>query len=315
MTYQFNMMQHIFRHMSTEGGRKNAAVLLGLQTSIYGMNGLPTFNFMNETLVGNARGNTSHRDVHATAMDVPGLGQWLLYGGLSNATGLGLYSRGDMNPRHLTLVPTSVEDIPFVSATLGFFGSMGKAAAQTAAGGSPISSFLQGIEHAGISRPLAGLSQTLNGMYRGEGDLLSTTRQGNILYEQDLYSLATLGRIAGARPLDEAITRDAYHRVQVYEGQDKKAINTLGSAIQSKVNAKEEITDSDIDSFMQSYLRTGKDAATFTQFYQRQIKNAGQGQVAKLVQRGNSSYGQYMQNLMMNLDSDAAAAAGLAQPN
>jgi len=297
------MMQHIFRHMSSEGGRKGAATLLGLQTSVYGLNGLPAFNFMNEHLVGNASGNVTHRDVHGAVMDVPALGEWLLYGGLSNATGLGLYSRGDMNPRHLTVVPTSIEDIPFVSATMGLLGSLGKAAAQTAAGGSPISSFLQGIEHAGISRPLAGLAQTLNGMYRGEGDLYSTTTKGNILYEQDLYSLATLGRIAGARPLDEAITRDAYHRVQVYEGQDKKAINTLGAAIQSKVNAKEEITDSDVDTFMQSYLRTGKDAATFTQFYQRQVKNAGQNQIAKLVNRGNSSYGQYMQQLMMNLDT------------
>lgn len=304
MTYQFNMMQHIFRHMSSDGGRKNAAVLLGLQTSVYGMNGLPAFNFMNEHLVGNAAGNTSHQDAYSVGMDVPGIGDWLLYGGLSNATGLGLYSRGDMNPRHLTLVPTSIADIPFVSATTSFLGAMGKAAAQTAAGGSPVSSFLQGIEHAGISRPLAGLAQTLNGMYRGEGDLYSTTTKGNILYEQDLYSLATLGRIAGARPLDEAITRDAYYRVQVYEGQDKKAINTLGSAIQSKVNANEEITDSDVDTFMQSYLRTGKDAATFAQFYQRQVKNAGQNQVAKLVQRGNSSYGQYMQQLMMNLPNE-----------
>lgn len=308
MTYQFNMMQHIFRHMSSEGGRKNAAVLLGLQTSVYGMNGLPAFNFMNEHLVGNAAGNTSHRDAYSVGMDIPGIGDWLLYGGLSNATGLGLYSRGDMNPRHLTLVPTSITDIPFVSATTSFLGAMGKAASQTAAGGSPISSFLQGIEHAGVSRPLAGLAQALNGMYRGEGDLYSTTTKGNILYEQDLYSLATLGRVAGARPLDESIARDAYYRVQVYEGKDKKATNTLGAAIQSKVNANEEITDSDIDSFMQSYLRTGKDAATFAQFYQRQVKNAGQNQIAKLVQRGNSSYGQYMQQLMMNLDSDAAAA-------
>ena len=304
MTYQFNMMQHIFRHLSNEGGRKDAAILLGLQTSIFGMNGLPAFNFMNQHLVGNASGNTSHRDIHSTMMEIPAVGDWLLYGGFSNATGLGLYSRGDMNPRHATILPSNIVDIPFVSATLNTFGAIFQAGKEIAAGADVTSSFLRGIEHAGISRPLAGMSQALNGMMRDNETLVSTSMKGNVIYSQDLYSLATLGRIAGARPLDEAVMRDAYYRVQVYEGKDKAKLATLGAAIRDKVNSGAELDDSDVDDFMANYVASGGDQRNFIQYYQRQVKNAGKNQIKKLVERGNTPYGQYMQNLMIGLEAD-----------
>lgn len=303
MTYQFNVMQHIFRHLSAEGGKKNAAMLLGLQTSIFGMNGLPAFNFMNEHLIGKASGNTSHSDVYSVGMDVPGVGDWLLYGGLSNATGLGLYSRGDMNPRNLTVVPSSVGDIPFVSATVNFFGTLSKAAGEISAGGNPTSTILRGIEHAGVSRPLAGLAQVLNGVNREDDVLYATTSKGNVVYAQDLYSIATLGRIAGARPFDEAVTRDAYYRVQVYQGQDAKQVGKLGTVIRDKVNSGAEITDEDLESFMGEYVKSGKNQANFAKWYQKQVKEAGTNQINKLVEKGNSSYGQYMQKIIKGLDT------------
>jgi hypothetical protein len=298
------MLQHIFRHLSAEGGRKNAAILMGLQTSIYGMNGLPAFNLMNQHLVGTAAGNREHADIYSKGMDIPAVGEFLLYGGLSSATGLGLYSRGDLNPRHATIVPNAVGDIPVVSATTKFFSQLMKTGSEIAAGANPTSTILRGIEHAGISRPLAGIAQVLNGVERGDETLYSTTTKGNVIYAQDLYSLSTLGRILGARPMDEAITRDAYYRVQVYEGKDKANINTLGAAIRDKVNSKSEITDEDYRDFVEKYVSNGGNQKNFIQFYQQQVKNAGKNQIQKLIERGNSSYGQYMQNLMRAVDSD-----------
>ena len=304
MTYQFNMLQHIFRHLSEEGGRKNAAILMGLQSSIYGMNGLPAFNLMNQHLVGQASGNKTHADIYSAGMDIPAVGEFLLYGGLSSATGLGVYSRGDLNPRHATIVPNAVGDIPVVSATTKFFQQLMKSGGEIAAGANPTSTFLRGIEHAGISRPLAGLAQVLNGVERGDENVYSTTTKGNVIYAQDMYSLATLGRVLGARPMDEAITRDAYYRVQVYEGKDKEKVHTIGAAIRDKINSKSEITDSDFQDFAEKYVASGGNQRNFIKFYQQQVKNAGQNQIGKLVERGNSSYGQYMQNLMRSIDSD-----------
>lgn len=304
MTYQFNMMQHIFRHLSNEGGRANAVMLMGLQSSVYGLNGLPAFNLMNEHLVGQASGNKTHSDIYSAGMDIPAVGEWLLYGGLSNATGLGVYSRGDLNPRHATIIPNAVGDIPVVSATTKFFQTLMKTGEEIAAGANPTSTILRGIEHANISRPLAGLAQVLNAVERDDDVLYTTSTKGNVLYAQDLYSLASLGRIAGARPLDEAITRDAYYRVQVYEAKDKQHINTIGAAIRDKVNSKSEITNEDYEHFAQKYVEYGGNQKNFIKFYQSQVKNAGQNQIKKLVERGNSSYGQYMQNLTRSLDSD-----------
>ena len=304
MTYQFNMMQHIFRHLSSDGGRSNAVMLMGLQSSVYGLNGLPAFNLMNQHLVGQASGNRTHADVYSAGMDIPAVGEWLLYGGLSNATGLGVYSRGDLNPRHATIIPNSFGDIPVVSATTKFFSQMMKSGEEIAAGANPTSTFLRGIEHAGISRPLAGLAQVLNAVERDDDVLYSTSTKGNVLYAQDLYSLASLGRIAGARPLDEAITRDAYYRVQVYEAKDKEHIHTIGAAIRDKVNSKSEITNEDLEGFMSRYVEYGGSQKNFIKFYQSQVKAAGKNQIQKMVERGNSSYGQYMQNLTRSLDSD-----------
>jgi len=304
MTYQFNMLQHIFRHLSSDGNRKQAAILMGLQTSIYGMNGLPAFNFMNQHLVGGASGNREHSDVYSVAADVPGVGNWLLYGSLSNATGLGLYSRGDLNPRHLTVVPNSIADIPFISGATKFFGALSGAVGEIGAGANPASAFLRGIEHAGISRPLAGLAQVINGGMRDDNMVYSTTTKGNVVYAQDLYSLATLGRVAGARPLDEAVTRDAYYRVQVYESNDRAKVNKIGAAIRDKVNAGVEITDEDYYSFMSRYVSAGGDQKNFVKFYQQRVKEAGKNQIASLVEKGNSPSSRYMQNLMRSLDSD-----------
>ena len=54
---------------------------------------------------------------------------------------------------------------------------------------------------------------------------------------------------------------------------------------------------------MHDYVTAGGNQRDFVQFYQRQVKNAGKNQIGKLVERGNSSYGQYMQNLMRSLDT------------
>jgi len=61
-TYQFNLMQQLFRYTG-EGGNRSAAMLLGLQGTVYGMNGLPGFNAINTHIVGNASGNITHADI------------------------------------------------------------------------------------------------------------------------------------------------------------------------------------------------------------------------------------------------------------
>lgn len=55
----------------------------------------------------------------------------MLYGAGSNALGIvdpsmrfNLYTRGDINPRQLTVLPTNIDDIPIVAASTKFIGSI-----------------------------------------------------------------------------------------------------------------------------------------------------------------------------------------------
>jgi len=88
-TYQFNLLQQLLRHVG-EGHSKDAMTLLGLQGTIHGMNGLPAFNAVNTNLIGNASGNTEHRDAYDAVYGIAGksAGDWLTYGLASNTMGL-----------------------------------------------------------------------------------------------------------------------------------------------------------------------------------------------------------------------------------
>jgi hypothetical protein len=297
-TYSFNFLQHIFRHVE-QGDKKQLATLMGLQTAVYGLNGLPAFNFMNNHLVGMAAGNTSHQDVYGFVKDNGGdVGNWLLYGGLSNATGLGIYSRGDLNPRNATLVAGSVSEIPFVSATRNFFGSLANAAGEATSGANPASTILRGIEHAGISRPLAGLATTLQGLTNEDELGYTTSGKNQLMSSWDMYSLSSAVRIAGARPFDEAVARDAYHRVQVYDAHRQAQIASVGSSIRDKVRSRSEVTEEEFDNFLTSYVHKGGNQKDFIKYWQKQVKDADKGQIDALVGNAKRPFSQYMQQMM-----------------
>lgn len=297
-TYSFNMMQHMFRSIES-GDKKQLGILLGLQTSVFGMNGLPGFDFMNRTLVGMAAGNTSNRDITSSLQDTGhDVGNWLLYGSLSNATGLGLYSRGDLNPRHMTILPSSIGDVPIISATRQVLGSLVSAGEEMIQGADIGSTTLRALEHANISRPLAGLATTLQGLGNDAGLGYSTSGKNGVMYAWDMYSMQTIGRLAGARPLDEAIVRDAYHRVQVYDSQRAAQVAVVGSAIRDKVRGGYEVTEDDVNQFAANYAHAGGDQKTFMKFMQANIKKADTSQVNSMVSNLKKPGAQYLQQFL-----------------
>jgi hypothetical protein len=159
-TYWFNLMQQTFRYVE-EGQGKSLAILAGMQTSLFGMQSLPGFHFINNHLIGNAAGNPGHSDLYTATgslMDKK-LGDYLLYGSLSQLTGGGLYTRGDINPMSATLLPINPLDFPSVKAGIAFFGNMLETADKIRQGGNTGASILVGLEHNGLSRPLTGLAQ------------------------------------------------------------------------------------------------------------------------------------------------------------
>ncbi len=303
-TYQFNMLQQLFRHVG-DGDKKAVATLLGLQGSIYGLNGLPAFNAMNTYLVGNAAGNISHKDVISTTYDAMGkeAGDWLLYGASSNMllhpdAKVNLYSRGDINPRQVTVIPTTLADVPMIGATAKLFGSVYETLQKIDKGANKWGAMLQGIEHSGISRPLAGFAQTLQATNNPLNRVISTDNAGNIVMENDLFSLMTAARIAGAKPLDEAVATDAIHRIQVYNAASIKQIENLGEGIKATVLGGNIPNPEQINSFVKEYAKAGGKQSRFNQFYTRQVLNANKSKVNQMIENTKNPESQYMQKIM-----------------
>jgi len=305
-TYQFNLMQQLLRHVG-EGHAKDAMTLLGLQATIHGLNGLPAFNAVNTHLLGTASGNQNHKDAYDAVYGTIGkeAGDWLMYGLGSNAIGLlhpdlkvNLYVRGDINPRHLLIVPTNPSSIPIVQASYKVFKNIFDTANQLAAGGDISSTLLRGLEHNGISRPLAGLAQTLEGLDNPLAASYSTSKKGNLLAANDLLSLANLARLVGGKPLDEAIALDATYRFKAYGLADAKRRANLGMAIKSTLRAGNNPTQEQINDFAGQYAETGGRQKEFAGWFTQLYKDANTSQANALQKSLTDPYAQKMQVIM-----------------
>lgn len=305
-TYQFNLAQQLLRHVA-DGQGKTAALALGLQSTIYGMHGLPGFDYVNAHIIGTMSGNQNHRDLYDATYGLAGknAGDWLMYGMASNIGGLihpdlkaNVYTRGDINPRYATIVPTNITDIPIVSASAKLFGSLKSGMEKVATGGNAWPAMLQAIEHAGINRPLAGLAQTLEALGNPSFQSYSTTSKGSVIATNDLFSLANLTRIAGGKPLDEAIVLDSGYRLDAYKNKDIATRRKLGEAIKSAVIANGDVSEDQVNKFAESYAAAGGKSQEFNQFFMSAIKSANTSKANELARHLKNPQSQSMQKIM-----------------
>jgi hypothetical protein len=305
-TYQFNLLQQMFRHIG-EGKGRDVGTMLALQGTIHGMNGLPGFNAVNTHLIGTASGNTQHKDAYSETYGAFGkqAGDWLMYGAASNGMGLihpdlkvNLYTRGDINPRHITLVPTDPASVPFVQATGKVLANIFNTGSKLLEGGDISTTLLQGLEHNGLSRPLAGLAQTLQGFSNPQQASYSTSKRGNVIAANDLLSLANLGRVLGGKPLDEAIAIDATYRFKSYAALDSKRRNKLGAAIKTTLIAGQDPSQDQIESFALDYAKMGGRQEEFGKWFTQLYKTANVSQANALQQNLKSPFSQSMQAIM-----------------
>ena len=303
-TYQFNLMQQLLRHVG-EGTARDSMTLLGMQGTIYGMNGLPGFNAINTHIIGSASGNQQHKDLYDVTYGIAGkeAGDWLSYGVASNMLlhpdlKVNLYVRGDINPRHLTLLPTDPASVPIVQATGKFLANIKRTAQKLGQGGDPWTIILQGLEHNGVSRPLAGLAQTLEAAASGNNKSYSTSKKGNVIASNDFFSLANMGRIVGGKPLDEAIALDAAFRFKTYALKDSKNREILGAAIKSTLIAGNQPTLDQVEQFTQRYTELGGSQSEYNKWVMQLYKTANTSQANKLSQDLNSPFNTSMQKIM-----------------
>ena len=310
-TFQFNTMQQLFRHVS-EGSKKDAAMLMGLQGTMYGMNGLPAFNFLNTHIVGSLSGNPNHQDLHSATYGIAGknIGDMLLYGLPSNLLRANLYTRGDINPRSLTVVPSNPADIPFVAATARLYSNTKDFVSKVQNGAGVWESLLQGIEHNGLSRPLAGLSQVAQAATHG-GTVFSTTTKGNIGGTNDLFSWATAVRLAGGKPFDEAVVSDTTFRITAYQAADRAKMDSLAKAIKSTVVGGGSPDADQVGQFAEKYAALGGQQQNFNKYMLLQMKTANTTKANMIMENLKNPYSQKMQQVMGGVEQFDGRSMGL----
>jgi hypothetical protein len=72
-----------------------------------------------------------------------------------------------------------------------------------------------------------------------------------------MFSSATLSRLGGARPLEEAITMDANYRNTLYSAKDATRQERLGEAVRSKLLSGTAPTADEIGDFANQYAAAG----------------------------------------------------------
>jgi hypothetical protein len=309
-TYAFNVLQQLHRHVEA-GDKRTLAVFAGLQSSVFGLNGLPFFDAVNTHLIGGAvANNPQHKDAYSV---LPAfnkeLGDWLLYGTASAFPLLSgwqpaLYTRGDINPRHLTILPNSIADVPAVSAGIKLASTVYQMGKDMAGGADLGDTFLAALEHQGLNRPLAGMAQVLGGK--------STTSQGSLIsaandlqttswlanFQERMVNYGGAGRLMGARPMDEAVALNQLYRNKGYEAMDKARLANLGRVVKTKLEDGQSPSKEEMEGFMEKYVRSGGRIENFNQAMMRWMKDANVSVVNQTAQKMNSPYAAKMKQIM-----------------
>ncbi len=297
-TYSFNLMQQLLRHTANKDKRA-VGTMLGMQAGLFGLNGTPFFEAVNTHIIGNAAINQGHYDAYSLAPQMLGkeMGDWLMYGTASamplvmNGKTPALYTRGDINPRHMTILPLNPLDIPAIDASRKVVMNLVDMGSKIGGGAAIIPSLLQGLEHNGINRPLAGLAQVLSGQ--------STTSKGSLISaSSDFDLISNSARMLGSRPMDEAIALNNLYRMKAYQAADTDRREQLGEKVKSYLYKNQEVPEDVMEKFMKDYAQSGGRVENFYGSLQKWSKAANTSVVEGMRAKLKTSYGQRLTEIM-----------------
>lgn len=294
-TYQFNVIQNMMRYVE-QNDKLSIAALLGMQNTLFGLQGNPAFYLLNSYI---GQENREHKDLVTGAYATVGkdVGDWLMYGLGSNALHTNLYNRGDLTPRYVTVVPTTLTDIPAIAIPAKILTNFVDTIGAIAKGGSLKQSILEGLSTNGANRPLAGLAQLAQG-YR-------TTNSGNVLAAyNDLDTVTATAKLMGGEEMNRAIAIDAYYRQLAYKKKDAQTISEVGQALKNKIRSNEPMNSDDVTGFMSQYSRAGGRVDSFNRFMIQSYKDANRSQIDKMQQGLRTPFAKNLSTIMGAQDDD-----------
>ena len=291
-TYNFNMYQQAARHLS-EGNNKSIGAMLALQGTLFGAQSIPGFGVLNQAI--GAYNGKSHDDIYTGVHNLLGedVGNSLIYGGLSQMLGSNLWTRGDANPRSLTVIPVTPADLVQVQYYGKALNGIKEWTQSILNGGNMKVSALEAIAHANISKALTGIAELALGG--------RTTPNGNLdnAVGTDLLSTATAIRVMGGRPMAEAISQDMTYKFGLVKAQEQKNMASLADALKTQILDGNGSADAaTLDEFAKKYVEFGGHPQGFRKWY---LSNLAKATVprAQLFAKANrnSSWAQAYQQL------------------
>jgi len=299
-SFYLNLMQNMFRYVGN-GEAKTMALMGGLQGTLFGAQGLPGLNVINQAIA-SASGNTGNADIYSTLPDFFGqtLGKYILYGSVSNVLGASMYTRAEMNPRNLTVLPVNPLEWAGISGSIRFVQNIYNMFEKVAGGGDAVNNLLMGIEHNGVSRPLAGLAQLMQGYSTTSKGGLIATNDSNYHTSglSDLFGGAYFARLIGARPLDEAIILNDDYRRNLFAAKDRAAMEFLGEEVRSNMLGGKQLSPNQTETFMNRYASLGGNMITFPQKMMQWQQESTVSMANKVLQQLNSPRAQQAMKVM-----------------
>ena len=271
-----------------EGDKKAIATLFGLQGAVFGLQGMPGFDQVNEYFAGE---NAYKQDLYGKMYKQLGVqdGDLMLYGLGSAPLNLALYNRGDVSPRFATIIPTDIADFPAINLAKQLVGSIYGTATKAARNGLNGQTLLEGVVASGFNRPMKLLAGNLMGMEVTKSGTGAMPVEGI-----DLLSWTTYAHALGARTMNEAVARDMMYRSDNYKIKQREKLQSLAGDFKTTIRAGDVSSDY-IQDMAERYASVGGDLKNFNSWMLRQYQNASPASIIGLT---NNTQTRKYQNVM-----------------
>ena len=271
-SYTFHMLNNMFRY-SDKGIHSASAMVAALNTSFFGAQSMPAFNAINEHIAGRTKGHADLYTAAATALgsDINSRDafDYVMYGAASALLQGGFYTRGSMQPRSITLIPTSFQDVPTISMFSKVINSAMETTAQLSYGAPVVPTILNGIIDVGMNRPLKGIRDVVTGK-SVDGNY------NNVILHDDVMSLGTVVRTMGLKPLNQAQVGDYQARILAWKAEDTKRKVRLGEEIRRVYDTDPTALEDSghLDRWQSMYMKAGGRSSQFQTFLEDQLFKA-----------------------------------------
>jgi len=113
-----------------------------------------------------------------------------------------------------------------------------------------------------------------------------------------IMSIEGISRLAGARPMDEAVALNNLYRNKSYDALDRQRLESLGRTVKTALRSGEAPSEDELTSFMGSYAAAGGRQENFSAAMQRWQRDASVSVINRTAANLRSNSGRRMQEIL-----------------